>query len=339
MRHSNPRAFPLSKFQFNWRTLSLGGLTEFAEKFGLHVRELRFLEPQDARKTEDFYCYYAKCLSTLFHIAPNLECLKLNVYDYKLPSQLEICYRPLFFQLRKLNIRVTPFFETGIEESIIQKLVQAAPCLDYINIHSGSPDSRIDSSDFLRKLPELFKHLSPRCTLGLPFLTLKDTVRGVMRDLTESKIRIHSVVIHDLGFKESDAFRQFWNWLATQPLKQLGIRKNQISIVDVISKGTLPVILESCEKLTLDNYSTHLFRREYFQFPNLSHVELATVTQEGLQELCTNFPQIHHLTCDCIVNAFSTLAGTVSLDALEIVLGVRTQDWIPLRQLTCECIQ
>jgi len=313
---------------------------EFVKTFGIHVREIRFQEPKDIKKTENFYFSYAKCVSTILQNAPNLECLKLNVYDYKLHSPQELPYSPTFLQLRKMNIRVTLLFETGKAESIIRKLVQSAPCLEIIKLHSTGPDSSFDSSDFLGKLPQLFKHLPLRCTLGLPFITLKDTVRGVMKDLSRSKFRIQSIFICDLDFKNADAFWLFWKWMTTQPLKKLEIHVTQISVPRVVLKGNRSIILESCRKLTLGSVCQTLFRKPHFQFPNLIHLTLSDITREGLKELSHNFPQIQHLTCDRIGDAFHTLAGAGQMDnALEILLGVRKPNPTPFGKLTCKCHQ
>jgi len=174
---------------------------------------------------------------------------------------------------------VSLLFETGKAESIIRKLVHSAPCLEIIKLHSAGPDSSFDSSDFLGKLPQLFKHLPPRCILGLPFITLKDTVRGVMKDLSRSKIRIHSIFICDLFFKNADAFWLFWKWMTTQPLKKLKFGVTQISVPDMVSKGNKPIILESCRKLTLDNGLQVSFRKTHFRFPNLIHLALSKISR------------------------------------------------------------
>jgi len=303
-------------------------LRELVKRHGKHVRELRFLKHSSVNWTgEEFYCAYAQCLSILLSGSPNLECLKLNIYDYRLPRPIELVLPGMLFHLKRLKVRL--MFTLGTEEghATVKKLIQTAPCLEEFTIHC-TEGPILNTTEFLRTLPEMLTHLPSRCKVGLRDLSINDSVKDTMESLRRSNIKLFSADFAEHRLQDPETFRMFWSWIASSSIRKLQLCR-RINL-DAILPGPRPISFESCKKLRLqDAWSKPLLQNGHFIFPNLNHltlsnIELTLSATHGLSIAC---PQIQRLSCEMMYRtAWELFTQNTPNQALEVVLGVRTPE-------------
>jgi len=307
---SSPHPNLFSTFQFSWTNVSVESMEEFVDRHGQYVLSYRFPEPRELGsggfKGDAYYASYAQCKNILLSGVPNLQSLRVMMYDYRLPPGLEKHHT--FPHLRRLWIRLEPKFDNYEVEALVKKLVGDSTSLQKLIIHNGSESIGEMSKPpvFLTRLPTYLNGLPSGCKAGTYLSDVTDATKDAMEALISTKLQFYFCGINKLSFTDVEAFNLFWIWVAKQPITKLWFLFPLAECMTVEIRQTssiLPLSFVHCRKLRLYYSDSELFTNGLFTFPNVSQLQIEQASCESLKRLAVAMPLLQRLICKSIEDA------------------------------------